>query len=145
MSLLAPFNWLYSLFFAALPGSPDLAKRQRIALDTITRTEAVTAAHINDGATTDSKFIEDQLPALDPLERPNPNPPPSTITVVNSDSFTAARAIMEEDPSARGRTVVLNLASDQERAGGWFHTLSRTQVSIGPCHHLQLLTLSHRL
>jgi hypothetical protein len=47
---------------------------------------------------------------------------------VDSDSFTAARDIMKDNPEAWGKTTVLNLASDAFPAGGWIHSLSKTQV-----------------
>lgn len=46
---------------------------------------------------------------------------------MDSDSFTAARDIMKDNPEAQGKTTVLNLASDQLPGGGWIHSLSKTQ------------------
>lgn len=100
-----------------------LARRQAISLDTIARTPDITAAHAHSGATLESQFIPSQLPPLDP--HPNANGFP--ISVINSDSFTAARAIIKRNPEARGKVAVLNLASDQHPGGGWDQTLCKTQ------------------
>ena len=68
-------------------------------------------------------FQLDPLPALDPIDVPEVK-----IEVVDSDSFTAARRLIQDDPEAKGKTAVLNLASDEIRAGGWLVSLSKTQV-----------------
>lgn len=106
-----------------------ISQRQTVALDTIARSNVITSECAAQGASDASTFIADQLPVLDPLNRPNPNQPPFEITVINSDSFAAARAVMNGDPQARGKTAVLNLASDEVRAGGWEASLWTTQVS----------------
>lgn len=107
--------------------APPFPERKKIAVDTISRSEAVTQEHLEQGASADSTFIADQLPPLDPSK--SPGHPKSPITVVNSDSFTLARKILNEDPDAMGKTAVLNLASDIYRAGGWEEILSKTQAS----------------
>ncbi|TFK23225.1 hypothetical protein FA15DRAFT_688005 [Coprinopsis marcescibilis] len=81
--------------------------------------------HSSQGATRDSAFIPEQLPALDPAKCPNA--PQSNVEVVNSASFTAARKLINQVPDAKGKMSVLNLASDEDRAGGWIYTLSKTQ------------------
>lgn len=97
--------------------------RQAIADDTLSRTQAVLEAMPS--GSLDSTFIEEQLP---PLHKDrSPNHPPTLIKVINSDSFAAARNIVRETPEAQDKIAVLNLASDEHRAGGWIHTLSRTQ------------------
>jgi len=46
---------------------------------------------------------------------------------MNTDMFAAARSILQTaGDGARGRTTVLNLASDEERGGGGAYTLSKT-------------------
>lgn len=107
--------------------STSHSQRQTIALDTITRSKTIVQEHSSQGASLESSFLTaDDLPALDPSLCPNF--PPSAIEVVNADSFTAARDIIRECPTAHGKTAVLNLASDEIRAGGWEHSLSKTQV-----------------
>ncbi|KAF8998125.1 hypothetical protein BDQ17DRAFT_1328984 [Cyathus striatus] len=105
---------------------PNPGARRKIANDTLARAAQVVETHSANGASLDSTFISDQLSALDPASCPNPNWEPSEVTVVNSDSFTAARNIMS-DSNAIGRTVVLNLASDEAPAGGWIASMSTTQ------------------
>lgn len=97
--------------------------RQAIAQDTLARTEAVVEAA--PGASLDSTFIAEQLPPLPVLDAPAT---PCQVKVVNGDSFSTARQIMRDHPDAQGKTSVLNLASDEVRAGGWIHTLAVTQV-----------------
>ncbi|KDQ51091.1 hypothetical protein JAAARDRAFT_185601 [Jaapia argillacea MUCL 33604] len=99
------------------------ADRQVVSKDTIARTPSIVSS--TPGASLDSQFIDSQLPPLD--SSACPNHPPSTIRVINSDSFTAARAILREHPEAKGKVAVLNLASDEERGGGWAYTLCKTQ------------------
>jgi Uncharacterized protein conserved in bacteria (DUF2263) len=77
------------------------------------------------GATTTSTFISSQLLALDPTRCPHH--PRSKISVMNTDMFAAARSILQmAGDGVRGRTTVLNLASDEERGGGGAYTLSKT-------------------
>jgi len=102
-----------------------MSERQKIAKDTIARSELVTQEHLDQGASADSTFIAEQLPPLDGSNKPSC--PPSEISVVNADAFTVARNTISKDPGARGRTAVQNLASDEVRAGGWEHTLWTTQ------------------
>ncbi|GLB43317.1 putative uncharacterized protein conserved in bacteria (DUF2263) [Lyophyllum shimeji] len=105
---------------------PDFAQRRAIAQDTISRSAAIVQEHASEAATLDSSFLTlDQLPPLDASA--SPNFPPAGITVVNSDSFSAARKIIREHPEAHGRTAVLNLASDELPGGGWIVSLSKTQ------------------
>jgi len=108
-----------------------IAQRQQIAQDTIARSESIIQEHAGAGALSESMFIPDQLPPLDPAACPNF--PASEVKVVNADSFTVARGIVEENRSAiaageKAKVAVLNLASDVRRAGGWEMTLSKTQV-----------------
>jgi len=105
--------------------APPLPERKKIAVDTISRSEAVTQEHVEQGASADSIFIPDQLAPLGPSKAPGHSA--SVVTVVNADAFTIARNIMNDDPDAKGKTTVLNLASDIYRAGGWEEVLSTTQ------------------
>ncbi|TCD70396.1 hypothetical protein EIP91_003477 [Steccherinum ochraceum] len=103
------------------------ARRKAISEDTLDRIPAV-LHEVREGSQ-DSTFIKEQLP---PLSREHcPNYAPSKITVVNSDSFTAARDTMrsasERKQDAKAKVAVLNLASDERPGGGWAETLSRTQ------------------
>ena len=112
----------------AIPGTATLAQRKALAEDTIARMKDVIKKHASEGATSSSTFIPDQLEPLDPSKCPNA--PRSLVEVVNSDAFTLARRLLSEIPEAKGKTAVLNLASDEHPAGGWLFSLSKTQVSI---------------
>lgn len=102
--------------------------RKKISEDTLARIPAI-LHEVREGSS-DSWFISEQLSPL-PQDK-CPTHPPTTVRVINSDSFTAARDIIREaaakGETARKKTAVLNLASDLEPAGGWAQTLSRTQV-----------------
>ena len=95
-----------------------------VAEDTISRTPEIIAA--TPGASADSVFHDRQLP---PLNRDAcPNFPRATVRIEPLDAFTTARKYLQEDPTIRGKVAVLNLASDEYRAGGWVETLCKTQV-----------------
>ncbi|KAJ6568405.1 hypothetical protein DFH09DRAFT_1155308 [Mycena vulgaris] len=100
--------------------------RERVAHDTIRRTPDIIREYVNEGASSDSTFFQAQLPDLEPLALDGTAGVPE-IKVINSDSFTAARNTIAETPDARGKIAVLNLASDEERAGGWMNSFTRTQ------------------
>ncbi|KAF5383628.1 hypothetical protein D9615_003807 [Tricholomella constricta] len=116
-------------FIMSEPSNPVVlhySERKVISEDTIARSQAIVQAHAAEGATLDSSFLTlDKMPRME--RSACPNFPPSEIKVVNLDSFTVARDIMRESPDARGKTTVLNLASDARRAGGWVQSLSKTQ------------------
>jgi hypothetical protein len=94
------------------------------AEDTISRTPEIIAA--TPGASADSTFHDKQLPPLNKGECPNF--PPLTVRIEPLDAFTTARKYIQRDPTIRGKVAVLNLASDQHRAGGWRDSLCKTQV-----------------
>jgi hypothetical protein len=94
------------------------------AEDTISRTPEIIAA--TPGASADSTFYDKQLPPLNKAECPNF--PPLTVRIEPLDAFTTARKYIQRDPTIRGKVAVLNLASDQRRAGGWRDSLCKTQV-----------------
>jgi len=103
-----------------------MTSRQRlheIAEDTIARSQSIIAS--TPGASSESTFIKDQLAALDRASCPNL--PSSAIQVQNFDAFTTARNVLAKSPELRGKIAVLNLASDEYRAGGWRFTLCKTQ------------------
>ena len=99
--------------------------RQLIAQDTLERTEAIIEQCTADGASDNSTFYFEQLSFLPSSAGLNAK---CRVSVVNGDAFTAARELLNEHQEAKGSVAVLNLASDEHRAGGWIHTLSRTQV-----------------
>ena len=105
-----------------------LPQRKAIAEDTIARMKGIIKQHAQEGATSSSTFIRDQLEPLDPSK--SPNAPGSPIEVINSDAFTVARRLISDIPEAKGGTAILNLASDEHPAGGWLFSLSKTQVGI---------------
>ena len=101
---------------------------ETIAEDTISRTPEIIAA--TPGASAESTFHDRQLP---PLNKDDcPNFPPFTVRIEGLDSFATARGCVRQDPSIRGKVAVLNLASDEYRAGGWRTTLCKTQVRTPP-------------
>jgi len=53
--------------------------------------------------------------------------PSFTVRIEGLDAFTTARRYIQLDPAIKGKVGVLNLASDQYRAGGWRETLCKTQ------------------
>ena len=107
------------------------SSRRKIAQDTLERTESV--VQLVPGASLDSTFIAAQLSALPPLST---HATPCKVEVVNGDAFTAARQIIHDDGAAQGKTAVLNLASDELRAGGWIESLATTQVRLKICNVL---------
>lgn len=112
--------------------APSWSQRRKIAEDTLARVEAI-LHEVREGSI-DSVFIEAQLPALPPLDTTNVTH--TKIRVVNCDSFTLAREIINRVDDAKGKTAVLNLASDEIRAGGWIYSLSVTQVLMSLLHLL---------
>jgi hypothetical protein len=112
----------------AQPSTRTFAERKAIAEDTVDRMKDVIKQHAREGATASSTFIRDQLDPLDPSK--SPNAPTPVIEVINCDAFTLARRLISEIPEAKGKTAVLNLASDAHPAGGWIISLSKTQVHI---------------
>lgn len=104
------------------------AGRKQIAEDTRSRFKIIIKEHASAGASLSSTFIDGQVEPLSPLAESSDKFPGSTVEVVNSDAFTLARTIIAEDNGAKGKTTVLNLASDEAPAGGWLYSLSKTQV-----------------
>ncbi|KAJ3550550.1 hypothetical protein NMY22_g392 [Coprinellus aureogranulatus] len=100
--------------------------RRVIAKDTLARTPAIIAEHAAEGATADSTFTPEQLDPLDKSK--SPGYPPSKVEVHNADAYVLARKIMNEDlEGTKGKTAVLNLASDLLPAGPWLDSMSCTQ------------------
>ncbi|KAJ7694809.1 hypothetical protein B0H17DRAFT_1009027 [Mycena rosella] len=102
-----------------------LKARRVIAKDTIERSPAIVLEHKAQGASADSTFIPNQLPALDQKSCPNPEHIPAPVEVINTDSFAAARTILASDPTRK--VAVLNLASDILPAGPWLQVMTTTQ------------------
>ncbi|KAJ7078497.1 hypothetical protein C8R44DRAFT_654534 [Mycena epipterygia] len=105
--------------------APNIKARRVIAKDTIDRSPAIVAEHKDQGASVDSTFIRDQLPALNQELCPNPAHVPTAVEIINTDAFTAARNILNGDPA--GKVAVLNLASDILPAGPWLQVMTTTQ------------------
>ena len=102
----------------------DLATRRAICEDTIKRSANIASS--TPGGSLASHFISSQLP---PLTKDDPKFPGLSlcpIKIHNSDAFALARTLQSQSQS-NGKIGVLNLASDQERGGGWRYTLSATQ------------------
>jgi hypothetical protein len=115
--------------------------RRAIANDTIVRTPPIVAS--TPGASSSSTFIAPPPDTLgDPAKYRNPLPPldharcpslpPTAVRVDDRDAFTCARELVRTGSAFEGRVAVLNLASDERRAGGWLEYLTRTQVR-SPC------------
>jgi uncharacterized protein (TIGR02452 family) len=105
----------------------DLAGRRAICVDTVRRSAAITAS--TPGGSLTSYFTSSQLP---PLTKTDPKFPSLTLRdalkIFNYDAFALARLLtFPFHPQTPGKVGVLNLASDQEPAGGWNYTLSTTQ------------------
>ncbi|KAF5332229.1 hypothetical protein D9611_008174 [Ephemerocybe angulata] len=107
------------------PSTSTFAQRKLVAEDTLARAKGIIKAHSAEGATSASTFVGAQLEPLDEAESPQYGP--SSVEVINCDAFTVARKIFGEAPDAKGNITVLNLASDQQPAGGWLFSLSKTQ------------------
>lgn len=115
-----------SSLFSPSPSSP-LARRKQIAEDTLERAQGIVRNTL--GASPNGIFIPSQMPALDTASSPKFGE--TVISVINSDSYTAARKIASRrGPNSQGKIAVLNLASDQLPGGGWDRSLSRTQVGF---------------
>jgi hypothetical protein len=103
---------------------------ETIAEDTISRTPEIITT--TPGASADSTFHDRQLP---PLNKDDcPNFPQFAVRIEGLDAFTTARKYIQRDSTTRGKVAVLNLASDEYRAGGWRETLCKTQVRIRNPH-----------
>lgn len=89
---------------------PNKIQRQELAEET----KSLTPSILNTTSASDEGILYSQLlPNL---------PPPSTTTkatlsVKNMDSFTAAKTILDANPSAK--IGVLNMASEKNPGGGW--------------------------
>jgi uncharacterized protein (TIGR02452 family) len=102
----------------------DLATRRAICEDTIKRSAEIASS--TPGGSLTSHFIYSQLP---PLTKDDPKFPGLSlrpVEIYNSDAFALARTLQSQSQS-NGKIGVLNLASDQQRGGGWRYTLSATQ------------------
>jgi uncharacterized protein (TIGR02452 family) len=89
---------------------PDFTERQALAEETRRLTPQIIRSA---DASTESIYYPTQLPQRDPT----PNARGPRITVQNSDSFTAARAVLDTNPTAK--IGVLNMASEKHPGGGW--------------------------
>lgn len=100
--------------------------RKAVCLDTINRTSAISAE--TPGASLDSTFIKIcDLPTLSPSDTSFPNLTRTPVRIINGDTFTVTRQLMQNNLDADGSIAVLNLASDQLPAGGWYYRPSMTQ------------------
>lgn len=89
---------------------PNKQQRQTLAEET----QSLTRDILNTtNASTEALLYPSLLPSLDPV----PNGSTPRITVQNSDSFTAAKAILSTTPHAK--IGVLNMASERSPGGGW--------------------------
>ncbi|KAJ6536008.1 hypothetical protein DFH09DRAFT_1263579 [Mycena vulgaris] len=105
--------------------APTIGERTTIATDTITRSRGIVNDLKAQGASADSIFVPNQLPALDQKSCPNTQHVPTAVEILNMDAFTAARNILSSDPTRK--VAVLNLASDILPAGPWLQVMTTTQ------------------
>lgn len=107
----------------------DLAALRRICEDTISRSNEI--ANDTKGGSLSSSFIPAQLSALSKASVGFPKLERRPVEILDSDSFAAARTLVRAKLNDTGenehKIAVMNLASDEEPAGGWRYTLSRTQ------------------
>ena len=79
-------------------------------------------------ASLNSKFITlSELPQLSASDASCPNLTRVPIRVLNGDTFTITRQVMQDKPDITGKVAVLNLASDQRPGGGWNTSPWKTQ------------------
>jgi len=95
-----------------------------VAEGTISRAPEIITA--TPGASADSTFRDHQLLPL--KKGACLSSPPFTAGIEGLNVFATARKYIRQDLTVRRKIAVLNLASDQYRAGGWRGTLCRTQV-----------------
>ncbi|OOQ87129.1 hypothetical protein PEBR_18328 [Penicillium brasilianum] len=89
---------------------PNKIERQGLAAET----QSLTPAILNTTSATNEAVLYSQLlPALSPTSTATK----PKLSVVNMDSFTAARSILDANPSAK--IGVLNMASEKNPGGGW--------------------------
>ncbi|KIK58646.1 hypothetical protein GYMLUDRAFT_74893 [Collybiopsis luxurians FD-317 M1] len=106
-----------------------LQRRAQIVQANKKRFTTVISEHRHEGASSESVFFSKQLQPLDGTRRPYPAGSKIQIEVVNEDSLVAARKLMDSvGDDAKGKTAVLNLASDQHPGGG-YESGSMAQVS----------------
>jgi uncharacterized protein (TIGR02452 family) len=102
----------------------DLETRRVICEDTIKRSADIASS--TPGGSLTSHFIASQLPPLTKDDQKFPDHSFRPVEIHNSDAFALARTLQSQTQS-NGKIGVLNLASDQQRGGGWRYTLSSTQ------------------
>ncbi|KAJ6189203.1 hypothetical protein N7519_004111 [Penicillium mononematosum] len=104
------FPRFYRMTISTASTPPNKAQRQALAEETRRLTPQIIRSA---DASTQVIYYPTQLPRRDPI----PNARGPRITVQNSDSFTAARAILDTNPTAK--IGVLNMASEKHPGGGW--------------------------
>lgn len=115
------------------------AGRRNIANDTLARTTSIITW--TPEASAESAFYSDaNCPPLD--HYPQTPHGPSRVIVINSDSLTAARALIRCDPTAARKVAVLNQGSDKLPGGGWRERLSKTQACVSSQKALHPLDIS---
>lgn len=112
---------------------PNKEQRQAVAQETLARTPQI----IN---TTNSTTDADRYTTLLPPITPDHNAARPTVTVQNSDSFTAAREILETNPTAK--IGVLNMASERHPGGGWLRGAMAQEEAL--CFRSTLAATLHR-
>ncbi|KAK7470368.1 hypothetical protein VKT23_001795 [Stygiomarasmius scandens] len=97
--------------------NPAEAQRAEIVRLNKLRFKSIVTEHEADRPAT---FIPGQISPLDSSKRPYSTDIRPKISVINADSFVAARQLMDEvGGDSKGSTAVLNMASDECPGGGY--------------------------
>ncbi|KIK66654.1 hypothetical protein GYMLUDRAFT_156913 [Collybiopsis luxurians FD-317 M1] len=95
---------------------------------------SIIAEHAYEGASPLSLFINKQLPPLSAMERPYIPHKKTPVEIFSGDTSVVTRKLMDNaGEDAKGRTAVLNLASDRYPGEGWETGISATQEQA-LCH-----------
>ena len=91
--------------------------RKAVCRDTVDRTPVICAE--TPGASLDSTFVKlPDLLTLSASDASYPNLTRAPIRILNSDTFAVTHQLLRNNPDANSKVAVLNLASDQQPAGG---------------------------
>ncbi|KAF5376156.1 hypothetical protein D9757_009313 [Collybiopsis confluens] len=99
---------------------------------------SIIAQHAFEGASSSSKFIEQQLPPLVTTQRPHATRRKTSIEVINGETLMVTRRMMDTaGEDAQGKTAVLSLAShDQLPSMGWTAGFVTQEESLCFCSTL---------